>query len=949
MKSVIYKLILLISICQVASCGYFNDAPQDTEIYDAESMRSKCNLDANELHNIFTEDVSNQIDCLENNFNHFIKYVKRENPHAVSEQELEGFVRKFFTLDSESFIKGLRFLFELNMILLNDQRNSISTENIKPLFLIMQKTNIHAVNIFKLLKKVDSSNYLTYRDEIISEFSELMNSLLSIISGKNKKIVKINIMNFISNIKEKFPSYNIDLEKAESLLFIKKLILGGSKTELNSNEVKQLLSKAPKGFQIGLDLVFLNEQTFKEKKELYQHYRKSIQDFRGLLYPLNDRATLFETEIFVNTLKSILGDTINLDKVLAVFKSFQKNLLGQQSDFFRYKDLKTGLHYLEIATVGAPYHKEFMKKIEGIKEKEYFYKKSIIKEIKVDTNELSSELKKLIGSNIEFPEEQNLLNFFADLNEHYVIDSRLTNDVISSLFSLKTLFVGGAKENFLKKDIISLLQKAPDFVETILKVLYVDKKDLYNDSLKFQFFLEISNKLASLFHVTDKVSGEDELIIKREELLHIADYISRDDSDFNIHNYMTSIDSMKSKIIGGDKDNYMLSEFHVFIDLVVKGLENSLYFNETYKVNDRIFKRNTEITFIAKRNLPIYKKIHQDQLDPLYKSFLHQAKTYRYYRRDNGVAYYNTIIKRTREGFVESSMINYIFRILQKSYGSVDEQNVVKFSRENLKTLLLDFKPVLQNFDMWTINFENFVRNILLLSDLFQNTSNSTGFLEIDETTEFGVLVLQTVKLSTEVFTELQAVQVSGKPVLDGIECSVEDEGKPTYPVPCHREYFFDIFFNKLNHKIDFPKFYKFYQDTSKEDLNTFLLHIEGFSREYMDPTMPIAQRDYGMIIGALLNIESTFIRFDKDEDNILNREELDEAFKLYRSAIISLAGLSESREKYAKSIFLYLVKNKQIPSKVQLLNFHYNPFVDKDIIATRLHLGAVLYYLVRK
>ena len=126
-------------------------------------------------------------------------------------------------------------------------------------------------------------------------------------------------------------------------------------------------------------------------------------------------------------------------------------------------------------------------------------------------------------------------------------------------------------------------------------------------------------------------------------------------------------------------------------------------------------------------------------------------------------------------------------------------------------------------------------------------------------------------------------------------------------------------------------------------------MHIEGFSREYEDPDMPITQRDYGMIIGALLNIESTFIRFDKDEDNVLNREELDQAFLLYRSAIISLAELSGSREKYAKSIFLYLVKNKKVPNKVQLLNFHYNPFINKDIVAKRLNLGAVLYFLVSK
>ncbi|MBT7608277.1 MAG: hypothetical protein HN576_00880 [Bacteriovoracaceae bacterium] len=952
MKSFIYKLILLISMFQLASCGYFDDTPKVSKLYDTGTIKSKCDLDAEELHNIFTDDVSNQIECLETNFNNFIKYVKRERSDAVNEAELQGFVRKFFKLNSDSFIKGLRFLFELNMILLNDHRSSISTDNIKPLFLIMQKINIHAVNIYKLMNKINHSNYLTYRDEIINEFSNLMGVILQIVdnnNNNNEMSAKLNILNFIANIKEKFPSYNIDLKTAESLLFLKKLFLGGNKTYINSNEVIQLLSKASKGFQIGLDLFFLNAKSFTEEKELYLHYGKSIQDLRGLFFPLNDKTVLFQTEDLAETLRKLFNSSIDLEKVHAVFRSFQKNLLGKESDSLKFKDLKVALHYLEIATTSIPYKNELLKKIEDIDKKEYFYKKTIINEVKSDMIEFSLELKKLITRNIEFPKEQNILEFAIDLNQQYPLADKLTSDVIGSLFSVKTLLLGGAKESFSKQNIVDLLIKAPDLAENILNLFYINKRDLYTDSLKYQFFLEISNKLKNVFHLTDKILGEDELVIKRHELLHIADYMSKESQEFNIHKFMKSIDAIKTKVIGGNETNYMLSDIHKIMDLIIKGFENNLYFNETYKANKRIFKRTSKINYIPRVNLPIYSKIQSDQLEKLHHSFVHQAKTYRYFRRDNGVAYYNFIIKRTRQGFVESSMINFIFKILQKAYGSVDGDNVINFSRESLKALLLDFKPILLEFDMWTVSFDDFVRNILLLSDLFQNTSNSTGFLEIDETTEFGILVLQAMKLSQEVFTTLKHIQDSGTATAEGVDCSYEDQDNPVFPVRCHRKFFFDIFFNKLNHKIDFPKFFRFYKNSTEEELDTYLMHIEGFSREYEDPDMPITQRDYGMIIGALLNIESTFIRFDKDEDNVLNREELDQAFLLYRSAIISLAELSGSREKYAKSIFLYLVKNKKVPNKVQLLNFHYNPFINKDIVAKRLNLGAVLYFLVSK
>lgn len=111
-----------------------------------------------------------------------------------------------------------------------------------------------------------------------------------------------------------------------------------------------------------------------------------------------------------------------------------------------------------------------------------------------------------------------------------------------------------------------------------------------------------------------------------------------------------------------------------------------------------------------------------------------------------------------------------------------------------------------------------------------------------------------------------------------------------------------------------------------------------------------------------MINIESTFIRFDTNRDNIIDYNELTEAFKVYKAAIISLANLKPGEEGYAQSIFLYMVSKMEIPptgtwmQSGKFFAFHKcvaytycrETFLDK-IEAKRLNIGKLLYYMVNQ
>ena len=208
----------------------------------------------------------------------------------------------------------------------------------------------------------------------------------------------------------------------------------------------------------------------------------------------------------------------------------------------------------------------------------------------------------------------------------------------------------------------------------------------------------------------------------------------------------------------------------------------------------------------------------------------------------------------------------------------------------------------------------------------------------------------------------LSAVQITDK--FSDDMASICDTGingnDPVFETNCYNEHFFDVLQNR--YKSSFPRLTNYTNPTttSKQEINDYLIGVEGFARDNPDPTLPINKRDSVLIVGSLLNIETTFIRFDTNRNNIIDYSELKEAFKVYKSAIISMANLKPSEEGYAESIFYYMVSKMEIPPTGSWMRsakfFAYHSCVSTAICrktimskieAKRLNIGKLLFYLV--
>jgi len=303
------------------------------------------------------------------------------------------------------------------------------------------------------------------------------------------------------------------------------------------------------------------------------------------------------------------------------------------------------------------------------------------------------------------------------------------------------------------------------------------------------------------------------------------------------------------------------------------------------------------------------------------------------------MAYYSDQYKRSKFGFIETAVNRWLFDLIVKAYGQKDQpQNRYVVNQVQVERFLLDSRPLLEAFGLWTKHFKTFARNTLLLADLFQNQSNGTWNLDVNEISEYFALVQSTVKISDE-FTKKIAPH-----------CSFQKPDGEYFSILCYRALFFQTLLNDMKLKKYFPKLTSYIESGDPESVALFQINIERFARGTSDETIPMSKKDLTLTIGALLNVESIMTRFDHDHSNILEFNELEVAFPTYSRAIQILGNL-EPDSKYIRTVFLFMIKKMRLPeSSWEIFTFHYNPFIrNKSIASERLNIAALLYYIIQE
>lgn len=931
-KLKLYTFAVLLSSLLFTGCGLSDKPVEGQDIYVSQNLKSSCEVDSKIFEKFFDEEIPDQIACLQKSLDQFSLYVKKEDERYISYKELERFARKFFP-ESKNLPGALKIFFKVNSLLLNDPSDRLSVSNVPAIFKLFTSANKQAVVLKKLLNEENRNrgDLWKIRLQAFNAVADFRSVALSIMPSGSRSVTDLDMHTLVLDLKENLTNTTFDIEKIESLFFAKKIVLGGTDESINSNELRRLISLAPEFSLIAFDLLYMEDKNFASKNERLAFFSKRLEDLRPLLYQFEPAQVVFTKEQILKAAHKFEIDADVLEKLEPGLDIFKEHLLGGRPGQFTFRDLNTLMSYGRLALEGIQVANAFKDGGERVKANTALAESHIFR-TEIEKNVV--KIKEILNRSPILPKTISLERLLKDANKGFKLDEK--EEVLSTVRAIKKMLVGGSDSTLSDKEVFKLVDKAADLGSVAFDVAKIKNEHFASEAYYYDFLLPRLDRLNLL---TDQTFSAKEHLIDVMDLLTFAERVIK---DTEIIRYEQTTTAMLGKLYNSPDAKITYGAFKEIIKDGRKALESMLYNAAAYDYHQAKLNRPEEIkTALPFIMLPVFKNIPQANLQTHHDDFNKLVVSYRFFADEDGVQYYSFDFKRPRKGFLLAGLIKWgVGRIIQ-SYGHPDAWNPKGpkvAEMKDLEIFMYDLKSVLEANGLWTRQYVTFSRNMLLLADLFQYQSDGTMTASADELTEYTLLVFNAVKMNDFVYERMQKY------------CPLYPTGVDSnvgFRQDCVIDNYARLLLEEGGFKKNLPQLQNYKKTATEEDFNNFLTNLVKFTRDYSDD-VPMDKREITMVTGALMNIESTFMRFDLNHNGYMDNYELENAYQVYRKAIIMVAMIKPEQEKFARSVFLYMIKYMKIPTPTELARFHFLEKKDK-IIAKRLNIAAILYYLVQQ
>ena len=506
-----------------------------------------------------------------------------------------------------------------------------------------------------------------------------------------------------------------------------------------------------------------------------------------------------------------------------------------------------------------------------------------------------------------------------------ISDDDLNMDKIRPWFFAKKLFLDGQPNIVTSIEFTELLDRSSSIAITALDAIFSFEQDHTDINIQYYSYFSIIEDIRKNM----KVFEAQDVILEGDDLFSMIEtFLNEDD---NINDLIIPISRIKEKFIGGSINEIQYRD----VDKLLSWLEEftgMLYFNAiTYdKFQDKM-NSPKPITVIQRPKNNFYYNLNSIYIDKYWEQFEYISKNYRFFQDEDNKSYLYNYYKRFKSGFQTSSMLRWVVNKAVSVYGHYPKNNNKKhIDQDDLRTAMMDLKGVVEFLGFWPEDPERFVKEAVASSDLFMYHSDGNQQSTQEELTEYVNNVIHAFGINNTVHNELKKY------------CAIIDPDKESIDVQCFREHFLHVIFNELKYQVYYSKLYDYLQEAGASSLRKYLINLELYSRINPDPKVPLTKEDLSRILVILTNIETAYIRFDVNKDSILQRSELDIAFKVFKNLVKDVAGLGNEDSALYESIFFYLIKHMEVPSATKLMWFHV--FANKDkITSTRLNISAIL------
>ena len=854
----------------------------------------------------------------------------------ISKEKARGMVEAFFVLKTHA---------------VSPDAQAVHVSDIDKLVFYAKMVLESTASFNEIQKIIDSeASTLKKRTQFSLIVSESQQQLLSIFDNRNLQMGPIDLDKIVKDLTVVVKKYklDIDMQVIEDLLPLKKAIAGGKRSILQDTEVKRLLTQLNEIAMIGYDFAYSEKENYSDKNiGLFKNYSQLLTRFLGLFNGRPSAEQVFDIndayKIANYLANSNEDDDLEVDGarslVDAIF-SLKKEVIGGKAEVL-VSDLKYAVFYGQMLMEAAGPLIEIADLIAEDDNSSYDSKQEKRKKIVSMLNDGQAQLQTVLKNKSFSLPAFDLLALVTSIQpsmekaDLFDIDYEL----IKKLIPLKKVIMGGTKTDFNQDQLKVLIDKFPSLFLIAYDLGKYKAEDYSKDEDKFGFFIDTIRQAKSLiFSFSDE---RKELIYTINELVATVDYAT--DNEYNVSKFSDSIETLVVKFLKGSPNKLTVQDIRTLLNYAEEMAEGVYYNSLAFDYNTYLLNHTGIIDAANLRAFPIEK---QKRLDTKRLNFLHREfgtliEKLHFYRTKEGQQYYSHDIRRTKYGLNEASMARFGVKKLLEAYCTAGNNNPLTcgVNGDVLNLFLHDFKSLLVEYNFWSSNMKTFASNVLYLADLFQMQSNGDQHVGLDEGTEYVGLILTAVKMANEVTDGL--IERCGNVTPGSIE---EQEANPTIPLTCFRQNVLDVWLNELGYKNYLTAFARYNKESTPAVMQEYISYLEQFVHENKDEDF-MRVRDITLFTGAIQNVESMLIRFDANRNNFLNPNEVDQAFGVYENLIVDLGGLDGSKRQYAKSAFLFMVKEMTFPTTSDVVKFHYNPFVSKEVSAHRLNVVSILYY----
>ncbi len=606
--------------------------------------------------------------------------------------------------------------------------------------------------------------------------------------------------------------------------------------------------------------------------------------------------------------------------------------------------------------------------------------------------------------------EEFLQNFFGE------DEDRLSK--VKSFMFLKKVFLGGEKYSLTNREMLDAIEKLPELTLVALDLSqatnFIFKDDLrqmlmvYNNDAKLVrnnlFYDQNSTqKLFSLYDLFDSIEKILPEFGNPDEQLPDVDYA------FHLRKYPLEIVEIKRILMGNTtgSGNFSTQDISKLLTHAENVFDESEFFFKMYD----FYKADLNSSRPVSRDFSEFPT--NSERERVYRDhFASIAYNYKYFKGNRKAPVFGHEYKRNASGLVEIRALEYLVTEIMKTYGKQDDAARGGYHMElipHVKPLIDNLKRLLRDIGLTKVGrsykrdrdgnilpfpeggfapeVTSTAENLVLMSTLFQNQSdgcdskNNGPCMEVPEITEFFVGVLTALSVK-ESFNKLMHE-----------ECGNDVDEFGRFHVRCFREKFitvlnkpYDNEGNKLSDSM--PLLYSFTQEltdslpdgaspTESTSYLKFINETDAFTRtcnftkdeDGQQIDIPMTEDDAFGFFAGLLNVESTLLRFDVNENNkmddgcddrILRKyrickktsSEVNEVnnayYEVYESAIQGLVAPNGGfMTKLSKSIFQYLIKYGKVPDTSNFGSlWAYAKFlvrINKKADASRTTIATVL------